>query len=277
VNRTPVLPTAKARLLVRAFALAVVAQKAAEDAEWAGLLAFDPGRRALGRWIVALEGEAARVLVCAAQHARARRDGQNLGTVLHLWLGFVPEASDLRPTRQRCLNPGPCDGDRLMALDAVLGRPSWLEWAQHPLAYLRAAVALEAGRIARDGETGGRHWERISFRPSYGEGIVDEPLGSQPAMDTLAQDEMGDPERRSIHSDDAVEQFRKRPARPRPALGRLLAVAGELRAAGLSATEERLLRLLEVGIPPVDAKRVTDCADAVYVNLLQKARRRAAV
>lgn len=256
-TRSLVLPEERARLVVRAFALAVIAQKATEEPEWARVLTVAAVRHRLARWIIALEDEAPRVLVHAARDAHTTRKGGSLATVLRMWLGFTPD--DDR------------DGDRFLALVAVLDRLSWMERADHPLVYLRGAVATEARRIARDAATGGRQWARIVVLEPH----EDEDASETASIETLARDKLH-AEERLVRRDETMDELqRRRTARPRPALGRLLAVAGELRTARLSEVEERLLSLLDVGVPPADAERLADCEHAVYVNLLQKARRRA--
>jgi hypothetical protein len=249
----------KARQLIRAFAPVAVAQKAAEDPDWADVLAREPVQHRLALWIMSLGDEALSVLVRAACFACARHDGESLATVLRVWLGFDANAAR--------------EGDRLLALADLLDRPSPVERASDPLRYLRRAVTNEARRVRRDIEKGSRNWARIGTPVPYEH--QDGSFDTTP-IESLAVDGM-DPEARFVRRDDLAGQGElRRAGRRRPALNRLLGVASALRVAGLSEVEDRLLRLLEVGIPPADAERLVGCGHSAYVNLVQKARRRAA-
>src|SRR5438552_432302 len=79
-------------------------------------------RRRLGLWIITLEDDAPRVLVLAAYRAYTRREGTSLAMVLRVWLGFPPDAD------QSEHDPfDPAEGDRLLGLVSVFGRPSWID------------------------------------------------------------------------------------------------------------------------------------------------------
>ncbi len=252
-RRRAVMSADKAGQLVSAFALAFVEARAMEDPEWARALKLETVQYRLAVWIRTLEDDAVGVLVGAAHLAWQRRDGQSLVTVLRLWLGLAAS--------QR-------ESDRLLALDWLLEKKlAKVAAAGDPLVYLSGAVDQESRRMHRESERGGRGWARILLpAPAAGDETTN-------PVESLARDDMH-PEERGIRVEDSATEARQRDTgRPRPALARLLAVVDQLRSGGISDVEHRLLRLLEMGLPPAAAERLAGCGHGVYVNLIQKAQR----
>src|SRR5262249_30899137 len=138
--------------------------------------------------------------------------------------------------------------DRLLALDTVLRRHhAKVKAATEPLPYLRAVVKHEERRIQRDKEDGGRGWKRIEL-PAPARDSADEE--GHPKEEVHPREEVH-PEERHIRAEDAFREARERDAgRSRPALARLLRGADSLRRDGaISDAEDRLLKVLESGIP----------------------------